>query len=141
MTNKRQTGVGLLAAKLLRRSVRRENGPPDHFLISASPRAETRVLRIESLLPSAPYAKKIAIGDLFAYGADGSRTRVRNPIPCTSTSVVCCLTFPLPGESKHPPGFSSFMIRPHTQSFVCVVSYVVDARLLTHRYARADSCH
>ena len=33
--------------------------------------------------------------DLFSFnGVDGSRTRVQKQIPCTSTSVVCDLTFP-----------------------------------------------
>ena len=53
----------------------------------------------------------------FDSGLDGSRTRVRNTIPCPSTSVVYYLTFPLPAENKHPAGFSSFMIRPYAQSF------------------------
>ena len=33
--------------------------------------------------------------DWFSFnGVDGSRTRVQKQIPCTSTSVVCDLTFP-----------------------------------------------
>ena len=60
-------------------------------------------------------------------GLDGSRTRVRNTIPCPSTSVVYYLTFPLPHDNKQPCGFSSFMIRPMAQSFANVVSHIVEA--------------
>ena len=74
-------------------------------------------------------------------GLDGSRTRVRSTIPCPSTSVVCYLTFPLPVENKHPPGFSSFMIRPHAQSLTCVVSHIVEAWVLKCECSRSDCCH
>ena len=35
-----------------------------------------------------------SFGGITDNGPDGSRTRVRRPIPCTSTSVVCSFTFP-----------------------------------------------
>ena len=50
-------------------------------------------------------------------GAEGNRTPVRKPIPCSSTIIVLYLTFPLPSEKGHPDGFSSFIIRPYAQSF------------------------
>ena len=37
---------------------------------------------------------KVDISTLSFNGPDGSRTRVRNPIPRTSTSLVSHLTFP-----------------------------------------------
>ena len=74
-------------------------------------------------------------------GPDGSRTRVRSPIPCTSTSLVYRLTFPPAAGDRHPTTFSSFMIRPHTQSLACVVSYLVDARFSKNRYKESDSCN
>lgn len=40
-------------------------------------------------------------------GADGGRTRVQKPVPCSSTIIVCLLTFPLPCEDRHPQSFSS----------------------------------
>ena len=60
---------------------------------------------------------------------DGSRTRVRKPIPCPSTIIVSYLTFPpaCPGELTLPEHFSSFMIRPYAQSLAYVVSCIVDA--------------
>ena len=80
--------------------------------------------------------------DLFSFnGVDGSRTRVRSTIPCPSTSVVCYLTFPLPAENKHPSGFSSFIIRPHAQSFACVVSHIVEAWVLKCECSRSDCCN
>ena len=74
-------------------------------------------------------------------GPDGSRTRVRSPIPCTSTSLVYRLTFPPASGDRHPNTFSSFIIRPHTQSLACVVSYLVDARFSKNRYKESDSCN
>ena len=74
-------------------------------------------------------------------GAEGNRTPVRKSIPCSSTIIVPYLTFPLPSGKKHSDGFSSFIIRPHTQSFACVVSYIVDARVLKCRCLKSDSCH
>ena len=40
-------------------------------------------------------------------GADGSRTRVQKPIPCSSTIIVRHLTFPLSCGEGHPQKFSS----------------------------------
>ena len=74
-------------------------------------------------------------------GLDGSRTRVRNTIPCPSTSVVYYLTFPLPHDNKQPCGFSSFMIRPMAQSFANVVSHIVEAWVLKCECSRSDCCH
>ena len=74
-------------------------------------------------------------------GLDGSRTRVRNTIPCHSTSVVYYLTFPLPHDNKQPCGFSSFMIRPMAQSFANVVSHIVEAWVLKCECSRSDCCH
>ena len=80
--------------------------------------------------------------DLFSFsGLDGSRTRVRNTIPCPSTSVVYYLTFPLPHDNKQPCGFSSFMIRPMAQSFANVVSHIVEAWVLKCECSRSDCCH
>lgn len=73
-------------------------------------------------------------------GPDGNRTRVQKPIPCPSTSVVYCLTFPPRNLNKHNSRFSSFMIRPHTQSLVCVVSHVVEAWLPKRGCFRSDCC-
>ena len=59
----------------------------------------------------------------FPYnGPEGNRTPVRKPIPCSSTIIVYCLTFPPVNENRHPFPFSSFILHPHTQSFVYVVS-------------------
>ena len=77
----------------------------------------------------------------FESGLDGSRTRVRNTIPCPSTSVVYYLTFPLPHDNKQPCGFSSFMIRPMAQSFANVVSHIVEAWVLKCECSRSDCCH
>ena len=74
-------------------------------------------------------------------GLDGSRTRVRNTIPCPSTSVVYYLTFPLPHDNKQPCSFSSFMIRPMAQSFANVVSHIVEAWVLKCECSRSDCCH
>ena len=76
----------------------------------------------------------------FFSGLDGSRTRVRNTIPCPSTSVVYYLTFPLPHDNKQPCGFSSFMIRPTAQSFADVVSYIVEAWVPKCRCSGSDCC-
>ena len=75
---------------------------------------------------------------LTFYGPDGNRTRVQKPIPCSSTIIVRSLTFPPPDENEHPAGFSSFILRPHTQSFACVVSYKIDAWVLMCRSTRSD---
>nr|DAJ33909.1 MAG TPA: hypothetical protein [Caudoviricetes sp.] len=39
-------------------------------------------------------------------GDEGSRTPVRKPIHCTSTSLANCLTFPPPDLNQHNSGFS-----------------------------------
>ena len=57
-------------------------------------------------------------------GAEGNRTPVRKPIPCSSTIIVRYLTFPPPPENGHPDGFSSFILRPYAQSFAYVVSHI-----------------
>ena len=82
-----------------------------------------------------------SFGGITNSGLDGSRTRVRKPIPCPSTSVVYHLTFPLSPEDKHPDDFSSFMIRPHAQSFASVVSHRVEAGILKCECSRADCCN
>ena len=74
-------------------------------------------------------------------GAEGNRTPVRKPIPCSSTIIVSYLTFPPPPGKRHSDGFSSFIIRPYTQSFVYVVSHIVDARVLKCGCLKSDSCH
>ena len=80
--------------------------------------------------------------DLLRFsGVDGSRTRVRNTIPCPSTSVVYYLTFPLPHDNKQPCSFSSFMIRPMAQSFANVVSHIVEVWILKCECSRSDCCH
>ena len=50
-------------------------------------------------------------------------------------------SFPLPAENKHPSGFSSFIIRPHAQSFACVVSHIVEAWVLKCECSRSDCCN
>ncbi len=75
------------------------------------------------------------------HGPGGNRTRVQTGIPCTSTIIVHFFTFPPPDENEHPSGFSSFMIRPCTQSLMHVVSYIVDAWVLKCRCLKSDSCH
>ena len=77
----------------------------------------------------------------FTSGPDGSRTRVQKSIPCPSTSVSYVLTFPPPDLRRHSSGFSSFIIRPQTQSFVCVVSHIVEAWILKCECSRSDCCH
>ncbi len=74
-------------------------------------------------------------------GAEGNRTPVRKPIPCSSTIIVGYLTFPLPHGNRHSCGFSSFIIRPYTQSLMYVVSHIVDARFLMCECTKADSSH
>lgn len=76
------------------------------------------------------------------YGGDeGSRTPVRKPIPCSSTIIVDCLTFPPVHENQHPCTFSSFMIRPASQSFDTVVSYMFEAWVLKCRCFKSDCCN
>ena len=75
----------------------------------------------------------------FFSGLDGSRTRVRNTIPCPSTSVVYSLTFPPRPGNKHPEHFSSFMLRPYAQSFAYVVSHMFEAGILRCECPRATA--
>ena len=77
----------------------------------------------------------------FSYGPEGSRTPVRKPIPCSSTIIVDCLTFPPVHENQHPCTFSSFMIRPASQSFDTVVSYMFEAWVLKCRCFKSDCCN
>ncbi len=72
-------------------------------------------------------------------GPGGNRTRVQTGIPCTSTIIVHSFTFPPPAGNEHPSGFSSFIIRPYTQSLIYVVSYIIDAWLPECRCSRSDS--
>lgn len=76
-----------------------------------------------------------------SYGPEGSRTPVRKPIPCSSTIIVDCLTFPPVHENQHPCTFSSFMIRPASQSFDTVVSYMFEAWVLKCRCFKSDCCN
>ena len=67
--------------------------------------------------------------DWFSFnGVDGSRTRVQKQIPCTSTSVVCDLTFPPPRAHRQAQGFSSFIITETRQSLSVLVPRVNDVR-------------
>ena len=79
---------------------------------------------------------------VFEYGTrsgpEGNRTPVRKSIPCTSTIIVRSLTFPLPDDNEQPSGFGSFIIRLQAQSFACIVSHMVDARILMCECIRAD---
>jgi hypothetical protein len=78
------------------------------------------------------------------YGVDGSRTRVQKLIHCSSTIIVVylgCPTFPPECSKQQPHPFSSFILRPMTQSFVKVVSYKVEAWVLKCRCSRSDCCH
>ena len=77
----------------------------------------------------------------FFYGPEGSRTPVRKPIPCSSTIIVDCLTFPPVHGNQHPCTFSSFMIRPASQSFDTVVSYMFEAWVLKCRCFKSDCCN
>ena len=43
--------------------------------------------------------------------------------------------------NQRPCIVGSFIIRPHTQSLVCVVSYIIDAWVLMCRCTKSDSCH
>ena len=70
-----------------------------------------------------------------------------NPSITASPITVCynckpkvCM-FPPSIANRHALDFSSFIIRLHPQSFGCIVSYIVDARVLTCRCVRSDSCH
>ena len=77
----------------------------------------------------------------FSYGPEGSRTPVRKPIPCSSTIIVDCLTFPPVHGNQHPCTFSSFMIRPASQSFDTVVSYMFEAWVLKCRCFKIGRAH
>ena len=57
-------------------------------------------------------------------------------------SLLLWLTpFPPVSGNRQPDTFSSFIIRPCTQSLMHVVSHIVDARILRCECPRADSCH
>ncbi len=90
--------------------------------------------------PTQCFTKKNEFGFALFSGLEGNRTPVRKSIPDSSTSVVCCLTFPLPPENKHPGGVSSFMIRPLEQSLSSVVSHIVEAWVLRCECPRSDYC-
>ena len=72
-------------------------------------------------------------------GVDESRTRVRKPVHRPSTIIVGSLRFPPPHGNRHPYGFGSFILRPHAQSFACVVSCMLDAWVPKCRCFRSDS--
>ena len=61
--------------------------------------------------------------------------------PFSSTIIVDCLTFPPVHENQHPCTFSSFMIRPASQSFDTVVSYMFEAWVLKCRCFKSDCCN
>ena len=65
--------------------------------------------------------------DASGYGPDGDRTRVQKSIPCSSTSVVCYLSFPLRRESRHPCRVSSFILRTMQQSLCTAVSRIFES--------------
>ena len=50
-------------------------------------------------------------------------------------------TFPPESGSRHPDPFGSFMIRLQGQSLTCIVSHIVDARVLKCECSKSDSCH
>ena len=64
-----------------------------------------------------------------------SRSTMASPITASP------LTFPLPAAEWQAAGFSSFIIRPHAQSFACVVSYIVEAGVLSCRWPKSDCCN
>lgn len=79
-------------------------------------------------------------------GADGSRTRVQRQIHRTSTIIVSFLnSWDRTGADALPVPVASWEFSlPHatpSQSFDGAVSYLVDARILTDRYAKSDGCH
>lgn len=53
----------------------------------------------------------------------------------------CSGTFPPESGSRHPDPFGSFMIRLQGQSLTCIVSHIVDARVLKCECSKSDSCH
>lgn len=73
-------------------------------------------------------------------GPGGSRTRVQKPIPCSSTSVVIHLTFPLLHGEAHPYSFSSFMIRTPTQSLTDAVSHRFEPVFLSVSAQKGAGC-
>lgn len=106
-----------------------------------NPRCRQRgIISIKKANPSIIDIKIIMDGFLNS-GPGGNRTRVQTGIPCTSTIIVHSLTFPPPDGNEHPAGFSSFMIRPYTQSLIYVVSYIIDAWILRCRCPKSDSSH
>ena len=91
------------------------------FFSLSSKSIDTMIINTFRNTDSTQFGREFVVGLVFVVvtvsGLDGSRTRVRNTIPCPSTSVVCHFTFPLLHGNKHPCSFSSFMIRPYAQSF------------------------
>ena len=74
----------------------------------------------------------------LSYGPGGNRTRVRKQFPRGFSHHSCFFAFPPHGGKQQPPYVSSFMIRLHTQSLVCIVSRDHDAGDREHGYSRAD---
>ena len=104
-------------------------GPPD--LVRPCPKNRLRHVLSINMTPLWSIGKRERRSSRFltpfSYGPEGSRTPVRKPIPCSSTIIVDCLTFPPVHGNQHPCTFSSFMIRPASQSFDTVVSYMFEA--------------
>ena len=75
------------------------------------------------------------------------KVELRESNPCPKTNSLFfyyhSLLFNIPSAARerHSDGFSSFIIRPYTQSFVYVVSHIVDARVLKCGCLKSDSCH
>ena len=118
-------------------------GPPD--LVRPCPKTRLRHVLSITKTSSGPQEKGSeeahASSLPFPYGPEGSRTPVRKPIPCSSTIIVDCLTFPSVHGNQHPCTFSSFMIRPASQSFDTVVSYMFEAWVLKCRCFKSDCCN
>ena len=118
-------------------------GPPD--LVRPCPKNRLRHVLSINMTPLWSIGKRERRSSRFltpfSYGPEGSRTPVRKPIPCSSTIIVDCLTFPPVHGNQHPCTFSSFMIRPASQSFDTVVSYMFEAWVLKCRCFKSDCCN
>ena len=118
-------------------------GPPD--LVRPCPKNRLRHVLSINMTPLWSIGKRERRSSRFLtpffYGPEGSRTPVRKPIPCSSTIIVDCLTFPPVHGNQHPCTFSSFMIRPASQSFDTVVSYMFEAWVLKCRCFKSDCCN